>query len=154
MERESDHDGSRDRNWSWLSGRRSSDAFVAIPSAEAKLATRLDRNLDQIGGGNLLRGLSGRETAHDDSPRWWPAARRNLDQIGGGNLLRSTDDRFSRNLDQIGGGNLVRDTSGNLRRNLDQIGGGNLVRDLANVISRFQARAGNTIDTIVAPNEF
>lgn len=37
------------------------------------------RNLDQIGGGNLVR---------------------NLDQIGGGNLVR--------NLDQIGGGNLVR----------------------------------------------
>lgn len=39
-------------------------------------------NLDQIGGGNLLR-------------------RRNLDQIGGANLIK-------RNLDQIGGGNLLR----------------------------------------------
>lgn len=71
---------------------------------------RLERNLDQIGGGNLLRrGLLERETAYD-SGRWpTPMAARNLDQIGGGNLLRDADDRLDRNLDQIGGGNLVRD---------------------------------------------
>ncbi|XP_031835793.1 uncharacterized protein LOC116428360 isoform X1 [Nomia melanderi] len=144
--RDSDRDGNRNINWS--TGRRSPNAFVSeqVPS------TRLDRNLDQIGGGNLLRGLSERETARDRS--WWSAARRNLDQIGGGNLLRSADDRLSRNLDQIGGGNLVRDTSGDFRRNLDQIGGGNLVRDLAGAVRRFQARAGDAgsrdaIDAIV-----
>lgn len=163
-ERDSDRDGNRNRNWS--SGRQSPNAFVAIsepmPSTEAKLAARLDRNLDQIGGGNLVRGLSEQEMARDNSPRWWSAARRNLDQIGGGNLLRSTDDRFSRNLDQIGGGNLVRDLSGareDFRRNLDQIGGGNLVRDLASVVRRFQSRTGNTgsrdaLDAIVSPSEF
>lgn len=101
---------------------------------------RLERNLDQIGGGNLLRrGLLEREPAYD-SGRWpTPMMARNLDQIGGGNLLRDADDRLDRNLDQIGGGNLVRSLDGvgsaadSLRRNLDQIGGGNLVRGLAEV---------------------
>ncbi|XP_076633874.1 uncharacterized protein LOC143348016 isoform X1 [Colletes latitarsis] len=95
---------------------------------------RLERNLDQIGGGNLLRrGLHEREY---DYTRWL-GPRGNLDQIGGGNLLREVDDRVGRNLDQIGGGNLVRGlndvvtAADNLRRNLDQIGGGNLVRELA-----------------------
>ncbi|XP_076670380.1 uncharacterized protein LOC143369856 isoform X1 [Andrena cerasifolii] len=71
---------------------------------------RRERNLDQIGGGNLLRrGLLERESAYD-SGRWpTPMNARNLDQIGGGNLLRDVDDRLDRNLDQIGGGNLVRD---------------------------------------------
>ncbi|CAB0039871.1 unnamed protein product [Trichogramma brassicae] len=48
---------------------------------EAAAAGRMGRNLDPIGGGNLVR--------------------RNLDSIGGGNLIR-------RNLDSIGGGNLLR----------------------------------------------
>ncbi|XP_015440445.1 PREDICTED: uncharacterized protein LOC107195172 [Dufourea novaeangliae] len=110
-------------------------------------AARLQRNLDQIGGGNLLRrGLRERETGYPttDYPRWL-AARRNLDQIGGGNLLRDTDDRFGRNLDQIGGGNLVRSSTyprDGLRRNLDQIGGGNLVRDLARVVREFETETG------------
>ncbi|XP_015174930.1 PREDICTED: orcokinin peptides type A-like, partial [Polistes dominula] len=86
------------------------------------------RNLDQIGGGNLLRDLSGFKFG----------AKRNLDQIGGGNLVRNLDQigggNLVRNLDQIGGGNLVRNLDqiggGNLVRNLDQIGGGNLVRNL------------------------
>ncbi|CAK9798631.1 Orcokinin peptides [Anthophora quadrimaculata] len=87
---------------------------------------RLGRNLDQIGGGNLLRrGLQ---------------EERNLDHIGGGNLVRKVDAhrrQEQRNLDKIGGGNLVRELDGvlavanHLRRNLDQIGGGNLVRSLA-----------------------
>lgn len=105
---------------------------------------RLGRNLDQIGGGNLLRrGQPERESY--DSPRLLPA-KRNLDQIGGGNLLRGVDDRFDRNLDQIGGGNLVRglddvaDAADNFRRNLDQIGGGNLVRGLAEAMVREMAR--------------
>ncbi|CAK9828796.1 hypothetical protein ANTRET_LOCUS6252 [Anthophora retusa] len=86
---------------------------------------RLGRNLDQIGGGNLLRrGLQ---------------EERNLDQIGGGNLVREVEAhrrQEQRNLDKIGGGNLVRELDGvlavanHLRRNLDQIGGGNLVRSL------------------------
>nr|XP_050859969.1 uncharacterized protein LOC127068197 [Vespula vulgaris] len=77
---------------------------------------RTMRNLDQIGGGNLVRS----------SNTFGAGLLRNLDQIGGGNLVR--------NLDQIGGGNLVRNLDqiggGNLVRNLDQIGGGNLVRDV------------------------
>ncbi|XP_017792986.1 PREDICTED: uncharacterized protein LOC108574852 [Habropoda laboriosa] len=94
---------------------------------EEDMADRLERNLDQIGGGNLLRrGLQ---------------EERNLDQIGGGNLLREVDaERLNeRNLDQIGGGNLVRGLDGvmaaadHFRRNLDQIGGGNLVRSLSEI---------------------
>lgn len=101
---------------------------------------RFSRNLDQIGGGNLLRrGLVvEREGSYDSSRRWLPS-RRNLDQIGGGNLLREADYRGERNLDSIGGGNLVRGLGGtadHLRRNLDQIGGGNLVRDVPDDGSR------------------
>ena len=101
---------------------------------------RFSRNLDQIGGGNLLRrGLVvEREGSYDSSRRWLPS-RRNLDQIGGGNLLREADYRSERNLDSIGGGNLVRGLGGaadHLRRNLDQIGGGNLVRNLPDDASR------------------
>ncbi|KAK9297438.1 hypothetical protein QLX08_008863 [Tetragonisca angustula] len=103
------------------------------PKRSEKGATEEDRssrNLDQIGGGNLLR--RGLITSTFDGRRWLPS-RRNLDQLGGGNLLRSADDRRERNLDSIGGGNLVRglDDSFLFRRNLDQIGGGNLVRGLA-----------------------
>ncbi|KAK1124613.1 hypothetical protein K0M31_005987 [Melipona bicolor] len=97
----------------------------------AREKDRSSRNLDQIGGGNLLRrGL----TSSFNGQRWLSSRRRNLDQIGGGNLLRSADDRGERNLDSIGGGNLVRGLGEGFafRRNLDQIGGGNLVRDLAN----------------------
>ncbi|XP_076167825.1 uncharacterized protein LOC143146950 [Ptiloglossa arizonensis] len=117
--------------------RRSKDRLRYLQSEEElgrEASDRLERNLDQIGGGNLLRrGLHEREY---DIPRW-QGARRNLDQIGGGNLLRDVNDRVDRNLDQIGGGNLVRSLDGvviaaeDLRRNLDQIGGGNLVRGLA-----------------------
>lgn len=101
---------------------------------------RFSRNLDQIGGGNLLRrGLVvERDGSYDSSRRWLPS-RRNLDQIGGGNLLREADYRNERNLDSIGGGNLVRGLDGaadHLRRNLDQIGGGNLVRNLPDDASR------------------
>ncbi|XP_033354959.1 uncharacterized protein LOC117236266 [Bombus vosnesenskii] len=101
---------------------------------------RFSRNLDQIGGGNLLRrGLVvEREGSYDGSRRWLPS-RRNLDQIGGGNLLREADYRGERNLDSIGGGNLVRGLGGtadHLRRNLDQIGGGNLVRNVPDDGSR------------------
>ncbi|XP_050580202.1 uncharacterized protein LOC126917413 isoform X1 [Bombus affinis] len=101
---------------------------------------RFSRNLDQIGGGNLLRrGLVvERDGSYDSSRRWLPS-RRNLDQIGGGNLLREADYRSERNLDSIGGGNLVRGLDGaadHLRRNLDQIGGGNLVRNLPDDASR------------------
>lgn len=97
---------------------------------------RQERNLDQIGGGNLLRRGLGHQWDSTEARRWSPS-RRNLDQIGGGNLLRNAADRIERNLDQIGGGNLVRDLNGlftasdELRRNLDQIGGGNLVRSLS-----------------------
>ncbi|XP_034176245.2 uncharacterized protein LOC117602396 isoform X1 [Osmia lignaria lignaria] len=98
---------------------------------------RLLRNLDQIGGGNLLR-RRGLEIAYE--PRWL-TPRRNLDQIGGGNLLRSVDERFARNLDQIGGGNLVRSVLDDRRRNLDHIGGGNLVRDLSEIAGELEARA-------------
>lgn len=66
---------------------------------------RVAKNLDQIGGGHLMRNLDRIGGGH---------LVRNLDQIGGGHLVR--------NLDQIGGGHLV--------RNLDQIGGGHLVRSL------------------------
>ncbi|XP_076757947.1 uncharacterized protein LOC143427582 isoform X1 [Xylocopa sonorina] len=97
---------------------------------------RISRNLDHIGGGNLLRReLAERQSSHN-ARRWYPAER-NLDQIGGGNLLREVNDRGERNLDQIGGGNLVRSLDGvivaaeDFRRNLDKIGGGNLVRSLA-----------------------
>ncbi|XP_076392999.1 uncharacterized protein LOC105664375 isoform X1 [Megachile rotundata] len=97
---------------------------------------RLDRNLDQIGGGNLLKRRL--ESAYEP---FWVSSRRNLDQIGGGNLLRSVDERVNRNLDQLGGGNLVRSTS---RRNLDQLGGGNLVRSLAEFASELGSRSGNS----------
>ncbi|KOX79267.1 hypothetical protein WN51_09069, partial [Melipona quadrifasciata] len=107
--------------------------YLARGEEGAREKDRSSRNLDQIGGGNLLRrGL----TSSFDGQRWLSSRRRNLDQIGGGNLLRSAidDDRGERNLDSIGGGNLVRGLGEGFafRRNLDQIGGGNLVRDLAN----------------------
>ncbi|CAD1476142.1 unnamed protein product, partial [Heterotrigona itama] len=113
-------------------------AFYLAERSEkgAREKDRLSRNLDQIGGGNLLRrGLSSAmERGGSFDGQRWLSSRRNLDQIGGGNLLRSAADRGERNLDSIGGGNLVRDAdeSSAFRRNLDQIGGGNLVRDLAN----------------------
>nr|XP_033342851.1 uncharacterized protein LOC117229974 isoform X1 [Megalopta genalis] len=107
---------SRDREW--FGARRPSNQ--SDPATEV---ARFDRNLDQIGGGNLLRSVDDRFS-------------RNLDQIGGGNLVRSMDDRFSRNLDQIGGGNLVRSTDDRYSRNLDQIGGGNLVRSMDDRYSR------------------
>ncbi|XP_017760346.1 PREDICTED: orcokinin peptides-like [Eufriesea mexicana] len=112
---------------------------------DEEAGNRDSRNLDHIGGGNLLRrrlaeGLGERLGEREDSrlydSRRWMASRRNLDQIGGGNLLREAVDRGQRNLDHIGGGNLVRDldsvlvTNDNPRRNLDQIGGGNLVRSI------------------------
>lgn len=113
---------------------------------------RLSRNLDQIGAGNLLRGVSSlsaeREGLSYDN-RW---SRRNLDQIGGGNLLREAESRDERNLDSIGGGNLVRgvnrplSSSDDLRldRNLDQIGGGNLVRGLADPARGVERRPVDT----------
>ncbi|CAL7941609.1 unnamed protein product [Xylocopa violacea] len=103
--------------------------------SDENASDRLSRNLDHIGGGNLLRReLAERQSSHN-ARRWFPS-QRNLDQIGGGNLLREVNDRGERNLDQIGGGNLVRSLDGvivaaeDLRRNLDKIGGGNLVHAL------------------------
>lgn len=62
------------------------------------------RNLDPIGGGNLVK--------------------KNLDHIGGPNLIKKT-------LDSLGGGNLVRRSDSivgaKFARSLDSIGGGNLV---------------------------
>ncbi|XP_043504603.1 orcokinin peptides type B-like [Polistes fuscatus] len=100
----------------------------SVPNFNEYNDERSLRNLDQIGGGNLVRDLSNFKFG----------AKRNLDQIGGGNLVRSSNilggGNLVRNLDQIGGGNLVRNLDqiggGNLVRNLDQIGGGNLVRNL------------------------
>ncbi|XP_017880008.1 uncharacterized protein LOC108624908 [Ceratina calcarata] len=97
-------------------------------SADSGINDRFLRNLDQIGGGNLLRR---------EIPKWSSG---NLDQIGGGNLLREVprehgSDRGERNLDQIGGGNLIRSLI-DLRRNLDQIGGGNLVRSFGGSLTR------------------
>ncbi|XP_014602888.1 PREDICTED: orcokinin peptides type A-like [Polistes canadensis] len=100
----------------------------SVPNFNEYNNERSLRNLDQIGGGNLVRDLSNFKFG----------AKRNLDQIGGGNLVRNLDHigggNLVRNLDQIGGGNLVRNLDqiggGNLVRNLDQIGGGNLVRDI------------------------
>ncbi|KAF3425580.1 hypothetical protein E2986_09269 [Frieseomelitta varia] len=106
---------------------RASSSNVPAKSAASE-EDRFSRNLDQIGGGNLLR--RGLTSSFLDGRRWLPS-RRNLDQIGGGNLLRSADDRGERNMDRKF---LVRGLGDGLpfsRRNLDQIGGGNLVRDLA-----------------------
>ncbi|XP_020278306.1 uncharacterized protein LOC109852007 isoform X1 [Pseudomyrmex gracilis] len=106
---------------------------------------RVARNLDQIGGGNLVR-------RNLDPIGGGNLLKRNLDQIGGGNLLK-------RNLDQIGGGNLLRRNldqigGGNLlRRNLDQIGGGNLVRsiDYTNAENRHADRQsdGDTFENLL-----
>ncbi|XP_076302988.1 uncharacterized protein LOC143221423 [Lasioglossum baleicum] len=142
-EREDYWSGSRGGNVSRMS-KGSIDRGSEYRSEE-EAENRISRNLDHIGGGNLLRRrLAERFGQPEGSPPLyrsggWLASRRNLDQIGGGNLLREAVDRDQRrNLDHIGGGNLVRDLDGPLvpddhllRRNLDQIGGGNLVRSIA-----------------------
>ncbi|XP_078046753.1 uncharacterized protein LOC144475072 isoform X1 [Augochlora pura] len=157
------------RNREWFGARRLSNQ--TDPATEV---ARFDRNLDQIGGGNLLRSIDDRFARNLDQIGGGNLVRsaddrysrnldqigggnlvrsvddryfRNLDQIGGGNLVRSVDDRYLRNLDQIGGGNLVRSLSGprdDFRRNLDQIGGGNLVRNLARAVHQLQSRVAET----------
>lgn len=80
------------------------------------------RDLDAIGGGHLLRGLNldilggGRLQQRIHS--------RDLDALGGGHLLR---DLKSRDLDALGGGHLLKRLN---KRDLDLIGGGNLLRSL------------------------
>ena len=70
------------------------------------------RELDSIGGGNILR---------------------HLDSIGGGNILRHAP----KSLDSIGGGNILRQLDsiggGNILRQLDSLGGGNSLRAASHV---------------------
>ncbi|XP_076290713.1 uncharacterized protein LOC143214050 isoform X1 [Lasioglossum baleicum] len=143
-----------DRDREWLGDRRPPKGFAS--TTEAGVA-RFDRNLDQIGGGNLVRSTDDRYSRNLDQIGGGNLVRstddrytRNLDQIGGGNLVRSTDDRYSRNLDQIGGGNLVRSTDDRYTRNLDQIGGGNLVRSMNDRYSRNldQIGGGNLVRSL------
>jgi len=104
-------------------GERTNDELLADQLSEHNVLKARDedrrfaKNLDQIGGGHLVRNLDQIGGGH---------LVRNLDQIGGGHLVR--------NLDQIGGGHLVRNLDqiggGHLVRNLDQIGGGNLLRSV------------------------
>ncbi|KAL0838934.1 hypothetical protein ABMA28_016944 [Loxostege sticticalis] len=96
-----------------------------IVDRESTGATQFLRNLDPIGGGNLVK----KNLDHIGGPN---LVKKNLDSLGGGNLVRRLDPmfgRFIRQLDSIGGGqekDLV----------LDHPGGGlvRAVRDTGHVI--------------------
>lgn len=99
------------------------DQLLARTSSDQTDDRLMLRNLDQIGGGHLLRNLN---SLNDENPLNGVSYNPNEIEIKRyfnqpaniPNELRNT--HFIRNLDQIGGGNLL--------RNLDPIGGGNLLR--------------------------
>ncbi|KAG7198822.1 hypothetical protein KM043_001793 [Ampulex compressa] len=106
---------------------RYAEEYAGVEGADEGV---VKRNLDQIGGGHLLRSSRSRQGA--------PLSR-NLDHIGGGNLLRSTSERRFYAMpptERFGGGRVEYSSSAERKeearseRNLDHIGGGHLLRDL------------------------